>query len=248
MTYYITNKVKTTAAAGMATIVLMFVMALCSSQSAWGKAIGDTNDFIKGSDNEDTSNHFSVNLIPDSIQAFIKGKSYKASCTVPMEDLRYIRCLHVTAEGETKEGEMIVNKKIAKQVKEILYQLYIHRYPIESIRLIDHWDADDERSMRDNNSSAFNFRFISHTTKVSKHGLGMAVDINPLYNPCHKRLKNGKEVVEPANGRPYLNRSKTFKYKITADDLCCRLFKKYGFTWGGDWRSMKDYQHFEANF
>ena len=83
---------------------------------------------------------------------------------------------------------------------------------------------------------------------MSKHGYGMAVDINPLYNPYHKRLKNGKEVVEPATARPYLNRKKEFKYKIEADDLCCRLFKKYGFSWGGNWKTMKDYQHFEANF
>lgn len=196
----------------------------------------------------DISRHFSISLIPDSIQRLIKGKSYKADCTIPMNDLRYIRCLHITAEGQTKEGEMIVNKKIARQVKEILYQLYINRYPIESIQLIDHWNADDEQSMRANNSSAFNFRYISHTKKVSKHGHGMAVDINPLYNPYHKRLKNGKEVVEPATAKPYLNRKKAFKYKIEADDLCCRLFKKYGFSWGGNWKTMKDYQHFEANF
>ena len=77
----------------------------------------------------DISRHFSISLIPDSIQRLIKGKSYKADCTIPMNDLRYIRCLHITAEGQTKEGEMIVNKKIARQVKEILYQLYINRHP-----------------------------------------------------------------------------------------------------------------------
>lgn len=216
--------------------VLIAMMAACHANSAWAQTKGDV------------SSRFTISLIPDSIQQFIRGKSYKDNCTVPMNDLRYIRCLHVNAEGQTLEGEMIVNKKIARQVKEILYQLYVNRYPIERMRLIDHWDANDEQSMRANNSSAFNFRFISHTKKVSKHGLGLAVDINPLYNPYHKQLKDGTEVVEPATGKPYLNRKKAFKYKITANDLCCRLFKKYGFSWGGNWKRMKDYQHFEANF
>ena len=86
---------------------------------------------------------------------------------------------------------------------------------------------------------------VSHTHTVSKHGKGMAIDINTLYNPYHKRLKNGKEVIEPATGKPYLDRSQQHPYMIKRGDLCYRLFKQKGFRWGGDWKSMKDYQHFE---
>lgn len=56
-------------------------------------------------------------------------------------------------------------------------------YPIERIRLMDDYNAVDETAMRDNNTSSFNFRFISHSTKVSKHCLVLAVDLNTLYNP-----------------------------------------------------------------
>ena len=83
------------------------------------------------------------------------------------------------------------------------------------------------------------------THTVSKHGKGLAVDINTLYNPYHKHLKNGKEVVEPATARPYLDRSKHHTYMIRKGDLCYRLFKEKGFRWGGDWKHSKDYQHFE---
>ena len=58
-------------------------------------------------------------------------------------------------------------------------------------------------------------------------------------------VRNGKTIVEPAAGKPYLDRQREYKYKITRGDLCCRLFRKYGFRWGGDWKTMKDYQHFE---
>ena len=73
----------------------------------------------------------------------------------------------------------------------------------------------------------------------------LAIDINPLYNPYQKPLAKGKTTVEPAAGKPYLNRNLKFDYKISKGDLCYRLFKQHGFKWGGDWTSMKDYQHFE---
>ena len=132
---------------------------------------------------------------------------------------------------------------------EILEKLYDADYPIERMVLPDNYFADDEIMMRDNNSSSFNFRFISHTTVISKHGLGMAVDINTLYNPYHKTVTNAdgttKEVIEPATGEPYLDRTKSFDYKIEKDDLCYKLFTEKGFVWGGDWTDKKDYQHFE---
>lgn len=188
---------------------------------------------------------FTFQPIPDNIFKLMQGKTYKSNCTVARSELRYIRCLHIDCNGRSIVGEMVVNKAIAQDVLDIFCQLYHAKYPIERMRLIDYWDADDERAMRANNSSSFNFRFISHTHTVSKHGKGMAVDINTLYNPYHKHLKNGKEVVEPATGKPYLNRNQQHPYMIQRGDLCYRLFKQKGFRWGGDWKSMKDYQHFE---
>ena len=176
----------------------------------------------------------------------MQGKSYKADCTVPREDLRYLHVLHMGFDGQTKEGELVVNKAIAEDVLAIFRQLYEAEYPIEKVRLVDEYDADDEASMSDNNSSAFNFRFISHTTKISKHGLGMAVDINTLYNPYVKTV-NGKLSIEPANAEAYVDRSGDFPHKIDHNDLCYKLFTRYGFTWGGDWTHSKDYQHFEKD-
>ena len=187
---------------------------------------------------------FRISEITDEIFERIQGKSFKDDCTLPREDLRYLHVLHVDLNGETHEGEMIVNYHIAEDVLDILRQLYVANYPIERIRLVDEYDADDERSMEDNNSSAFNFRFISHTTRVSKHGLGLAVDINTLYNPYTKTV-DGERIVEPVTGEPYLDREAVFPYKIDHDDLCFKLFTEHGFEWGGDWEDRKDYQYFE---
>ena len=190
---------------------------------------------------------FYISEIPDDIFAKMQGKSYKEDCTVSREDLRYVHVRHMGFDGEAKDGELVVNKAIADDVLAIFEELYKADYPIEKVRLVDEYDADDEASMSDNNSSAFNFRFISHTTRISKHGLGMAVDINTRYNPYVKTV-DGKLSIEPANGADYVDRSKDFPHKIDHEDLCYKLFKEHGFTWGGDWTHSKDYQHFERDY
>lgn len=190
---------------------------------------------------------FYISEIPDDIFAKMQGKSYKEDCTVPREDLRYVHVRHMGFDGEAKDGELVVNKAIADDVLAIFEELYKADYPIEKVRLVDEYDADDEALMSDNNSSAFNFRFISHTTRISRHGLGMAVDINTRYNPYVKTV-DGKLSIEPANGADYVDRSKDFPHKIDHEDLCYKLFKEHGFTWGGDWTHSKDYQHFERDY
>lgn len=182
--------------------------------------------------------------ITNEIFSRMKGRSYKNDCNLPIDELRYVHALHMDREGCTHEGEMVVNRRIADAVLDILYKLYENKYPIERMRLIDEYQADDETSMRDNNSSSFNYRMISYSNRPSKHGLGLAVDINPLYNP-YTKIVDGKRSVEPVTGEPYLNRTKEFPYKIEQDDLCCQLFFEHGFHWGGLWKDSKDYQHFE---
>ena len=189
-------------------------------------------------------NGFYISKINDEIFARIKGKSFKDDCTLPLDDLRYIHVLHKDFNDETKEGEIICNAYIAADLLDIFMKLYEAGYQIEKIRLVDEYNADDETSMRDNNSSCFNFRFISHTTKISQHGLGLAVDINTLYNP-YTKVVDGKRILEPATAGEYVDRDKNFPHKIDHDDLCYKLFTEHGFEWGGDWTRTKDYQHFE---
>ena len=134
--------------------------------------------------------------------------------------------------------------EIANDLKDIFRELYDASYPIEKIKLIDEYNASDDASIRDNNSSCFNYRTISGTNVISKHGMGLAMDINTFYNP-YVTWYNGVTKVEPSNATAYVDRSKDFIYKINRNDLCYRLFIQHGFEWGGDWSHAKDYQHFE---
>lgn len=189
---------------------------------------------------------FAIEEIDEELFERIKGLSYKDNCTVPLSELRYLRIVHYDATGQVTMGEMICNRAISDDMLYIFKALFAAKYPIESVRLIDDFGADDNLSMINNNSSSFNFRFISGTTKLSNHSRGLAVDINPLYNPYVKQ-SGDKLYVDPTEATPYVDRTKDFPYKIDTSDLCYQLFTERGFEWGGNWHSLKDYQHFEKS-
>jgi len=183
---------------------------------------------------------FQAVALPDSVFMRMQGKSYPKGCVIDRHDLRYLTLLHYDGNGRVQHGELVCHKAIAQDLLDIFRQLYQARYPIERMRLIDDYDADDEQSMRANNTSCFCYRVVSGSKKLSKHAQGMAIDINPLYNPYKKGQR-----VQPGNAAPYCDRTRQFPYKIVEGDLCHRLFRQHGFQWGGQWRSLKDYQHFE---
>ena len=156
-----------------------------------------------------------------------------------------MQVLHRDYEGNAIVGEMVCAASIANDLLSIFKELYQSRYPIEKMRLVDYYDGDDEASMRDNNTSCFNQRKTPSGGKTSKHSYGLAVDINPRYNPYYKIRASGKTIVQPEESVDYLDRNASFPYKIEKGDLCYRLFRQHGFHWGGQWASGKDYQHFE---
>ncbi len=186
--------------------------------------------------------------IDDEIFARIYGKSYRDGCPVLREDLRYMQLLHYDLNGNIHVGEMISNYHITDVLLSIFRQLYDAHYPIEKMVLVDEYGADDEASSSDNNTSCFNFRSVANTNNLSYHAKGLAVNINPLYNPYIISGYNtdGEKVCTPVAGVNYLDRTQEYPYKINPDDLCVRLFKEAGFTWGGDWKYTPDYMHFDC--
>jgi hypothetical protein len=181
--------------------------------------------------------------IKDSIFTRITGISYPEDCTIPLEDLRYVRVLHYGFDGEIYTGELIVNEAIARDIIEIFLELYDVKYPIEQMVLVDEFMGDDNSSMVANNTSSFNYRTVSGGTSLSKHAYGLAIDMNPFYNPYIKYNKK-ESVILPVESAPYADRSLDNPYYIREGDVCYEAFVKHGFTWGGFWKNP-DYQHFQ---
>ena len=181
--------------------------------------------------------------VSDALKDRITGVSYKENDIIDYSDLRYLTIKYVDFDGDTQVGELLVNVQIAEDVLAIFKELYDIGYQIEKVRLIDDYNGDDDASMADNNTSAFNFRTIDGTDEISDHSYGMAIDINPLYNP-YVRTGYGERDVLPVNGSIYADRTQDFEHKIVKGDECYNAFISRGFKWGGEWTGYIDYQHF----
>lgn len=191
----------------------------------------------------DKLTYFPYMEIPDFIFDKINKVSFTEDCPVTREDLRYVKILYWGTDNKTHTGELIVNKAIAEKTRDAFFDLYKASYMIERVELVDNYGANDEVSMSYNNTSCFNARKVKGTDEWSKHAYGMAIDLNPLYNPYIS--EDGK--VLPIKGEKYADRDDYFSMKIDSKDYAYTVFKKYGFSWGGEWEKVKDYQHFELS-
>ncbi len=217
-----------------------------SAESAQEDAADETMaevDRIKMSE-QDRMDHFYYEELSEDIIDRINGKSYKENCDIPYEELRYVRVLYWGFDDITHNGELIVNKIIAEDITQIFKELYDQKYPIEQMVLVDEYDADDNTSMEADNTSSFNYRKVDGSEHLSLHSYGLAIDINPRYNP-YVRTVDGMTIVTPYNGTEYADRSIDCSYYIDTEDVCYQAFIKHGFTWGGAWKNSKDYQHFQ---
>lgn len=170
------------------------------------------------------------------------GASWRPGCPVDPAQLRRVEVDHIGFDGETHRGELIVRQDLVPEVNAIFAQLYRLGFPIEKIRTADHYPAaDDELSMQDNNTSAFNCRGIPGGDHWSPHAYGRAIDLNPRLNPC----VYATGAFQPQNAANYLDRSRTDPGLLHDGDPAVRVFTEIGWRWGGDWTAPIDYQHFE---
>lgn len=183
---------------------------------------------------------FEVQNIPDNIYEKMIGNSIPNKDSVDKDSLDYLKITYYGFDNKPHIGDMVVSKKVSKEVIDIFKELYENKYPIEKVSIIDNYGADDELSMSDNNTSSFCYRVVDGSEVLSNHSKGLAIDINPLINPM---VKNG--VVSPKKGQDYIERNENIKGMIKKGDACYNAFTKRGWTWGGEWSNLKDYQHFE---
>lgn len=170
------------------------------------------------------------------------GASWHPGCPITPEQLRRVDVDYLGFDGQSHRGELIVHEDLVEDVEAIFEELRRLRYPIAKMRTVDHYPAaDDELSMRDNNSSAFNCRTIPGTGRWSQHVYGRAIDLNPLLNPYVGRTG----AFQPGNAGPYLDRRRRDPGLLHDGDPAVRAFTNRGWAWGGYWRTVKDYQHFE---
>jgi peptidoglycan LD-endopeptidase CwlK len=153
-----------------------------------------------------------------------------------LDDLRLVDVYYYGFDDKLHKGQIVVHKDVVLDIIEIFEFIRESHFPISKVIPISKYGWSDEQSMRDNNTSAFNYRFISGTRVISNHAYGLAIDINPSFNPY---IKNGASLPEEC---VY---DTTKAGTISSESKLVKEFKSKGWQWGGDWKSLKDYQHFE---
>lgn len=168
------------------------------------------------------------------------ARSWQPGCPVHPDQLRAVEVDHVDFAGAHKRGTLIVNADSTAEVAEMFGKLYRARYPVEAIRPVDVYDGNDDLSMAANNTSAFNCRAVTGGTSWSRHSYGTAIDINPVQNP----YVSGQQVLPPS-GADHTDRTSYHPAMIRPGDVVTRAFADSGWRWGGDFRTLQDYHHFQ---
>lgn len=187
-----------------------------------------------------------IQPLPAEIQEqMVRTGVFPEGCPVSMERLALLRVAYIDFDGnEHEDGEIIVMDVVAEHVVSIFLGLKERRFPIAGIRGLHCYDACDKASMADNNTSSFNFRRVDESDSFSLHAYGLAIDINPLFNPfvCFEQPE-GLARISPPGGWRYLNRGKQLPGMV---ESVTDLFAQHGFVvWGGNWTTPIDYHHFQ---
>ncbi len=159
------------------------------------------------------------------------------------ERQRLIEVLYYSFDGKIHKGQLVIDERLVADIRKVFRVALENEFPITSVIPIAHdrffkqgkWNEDDQ-SMLSNNSSAFNYRVATGGMSLSKHAYGFAIDINPVQNPYIK----GDIVLPP--GAVYDRRAPG---TLAPDCPVVKTFIRLGWTWGGNWKSLKDYQHFQ---
>lgn len=170
------------------------------------------------------------------------GASWRPGCPVEPAELRRVSLDYLGFDLQTHRGELIVHRDVVDEVVAIFTDLRDLGYPVERMQNVAVYPgADDETSMRDNNTSAFSCRGIPGSGSWALHAYGRAIDVNPLLNP----YRDAAGEIQPATAEVYLDRNRIDPGLLHDGDPAVRAFTDRGWTWGGHWTSPVDYQHFE---
>ena len=187
--------------------------------------------------------------IPDAVWQEMVGKSWHPNRGCPSRaNLVLLSVPYRNFNDQTVTGELIVVKSAAPALARIFSALYASPFRIARMERIDKYGGSDDASMAANNTSAFNCRTVAGSRNLSAHAFGMAIDINPIQNPYVK----GTEV-DPPQGRAFDSPAKRQAAHdggqpgiILARGPTVIIFKQNGWTWGGEWTTLKHYQHFSS--
>ena len=184
-----------------------------------------------------------ISLLDPAQRKRMTGVSWRPGCPVALADLRLLTLTYHGFDRKPHTGHLVVHRDAAKTLVGVFRRLYAERFPIRRMRPVDAYDGKDFRSIEADNTSAFNCRPVEGTSHWSNHAYGRAIDVNPIENP----YVDARGSTSHRASRPYLDRKNERPGMATPGGDLVRELKRAGWSWGGDWSNVRDYQHFSAN-
>jgi hypothetical protein len=179
-------------------------------------------------------------ITPEDNLAF--GEPWRPECPVPLEDLRLLRLRYRDFGGVVRDGSIIVHAEWAFGIGETFRRLFEAGYPVEYLHVPGATGADVPLPPVPNGTYGFACRRMVGSSQWSEHAYGRAVDLNPLQNP----YVDARGRVVPEAGAAYVDRTNVVPGMIVPGDDAVRAFADITWSWGGDWRSPRDWMHFSA--
>ncbi len=175
-------------------------------------------------------------IIIDSEMSFQEAIKNTPAPKNIINQLTLIDVEYYSFDNKLHRGQLVVNIAVKNDIIEIFELIKKEKFPIEKCIPIVKYDWDDDISIDNNNSSAFCYRKIAGTNKMSNHSTGKAIDINPMQNPYITSKGTTKR------GNKY---DPTIAGTLTIDSPITQKFIELGWEWGGNYKTIKDWQHFD---
>jgi len=157
-----------------------------------------------------------------------------------LNQLELINVRYYSTDKKIHTGQILTNQKIAQKVECMFQFMLEHKFPVAHAIPIVKYHWDDNLSMQDNNTSSFCYRDIS----FSKHAKGLAIDINPYFNPVRWKAGHEDRINRPIGACHNPAVPGTFY----GSHPVVREFKKLGFRWGHSFSAKFDDHHFEMQY
>ncbi len=176
-------------------------------------------------------------MIVDSAMDFARAVAGTAAPSKILESLRLIDVFYRGFDGRRHKGQLVVHRDLAADLLELFELMERQSFPVARVVPIVRFGWSDEASMAADNSSAFNYRLVAGTSRISLHALGRAVDINPRENPAI--YPDGRVVPAGVVRKPLQPGTFSKNHPVVS------AFLEKGWRWGGDFTHIRDFHHFE---
>ena len=184
---------------------------------------------------------YASRIVSPAPRAVVDRSTWEPGCPVARSGLAWLRLTFRGFDARRHTGELLVNAAAVDDLDVVFRRLWQARFPMEQVVIVESIDEEAPPTGDGNGTGGFVCRAITGGSSYSQHAYGLAIDVNTFQNPYAD-----DDLVIPELASAYLDRERVRPGMVTADGPVVAAFREIGWRWGGDWTTLKDFQHFSA--